>query len=163
MSRRREGGRRWSWALALGLAAGLSGGAAGLATWLLVHARPGWTNGDALGAAGLAAGLVSALIAPFGQGQVDRWFAERRQAGAPAEREGDDALDRWLASLRRGVSNRRTHGPRSQLEQTLRAGVLLDPDVVGEVGVGFDGAGEPRLRVRGRVGALRGIVDKWDA
>lgn len=138
------------------------GALGGLAAWLLLHGREGWSNGEVLQATGLVAGIcggiATSLQAMLGQRRAERDEATQPRGPTTLNREQREA---WREVLRDAVLDRRVGGEGSQLDQMIRKGSAIDLGARAVEARKGDRA-RPRLLIAGQTVPWSSIADAWD-
>lgn len=147
----------------IGLAAlvALATALAGAAAWLLGAEAIGLGGEELVLAVSVVSAAAAILAGVFAQPLFSAGLAvllERRQPPLPTPEE----LERWAVLLRGAVLRRRVLGARSQREQMLRRGTLLELPVCPELEVRAGRSGRPRIRF-GAAGDWASIGQHWAA
>lgn len=133
----------------------------GVATWLVVSLASIPKEDQAI-IVSITSGLGAALGAIFGQPVFAVWLQRHLEGPVPSELTTAELGD-WVVTLREAALDRRVRGVRSQREQMLRGGALVDPDVPSDAGVQIGEAGRPRIRIGGTPKPWSEIVGAWAA
>ena len=144
--------------LLLSLACGALGALAGAVAWAVIALSGVWKGSDLVIAVSVAASAGGAIGAVFGQPLFAAWLTETL---SPEALLTTDQLDRWTATLRTAVLDRRVRGATSQREQILHGGILADHSVAPDVRLRVSSETAPRIVVAGKTVPWSGIVREW--
>lgn len=134
----------------------------GVAAWLVAGVAFD-LDGQRLAIAVSVATTAAAILAgTFGQPLFSAGLAGLLEMRVPPG-PGPEELDRWCALLRTAVIQRRVLGARSQREQMLRRGVLLDLAVSEDLDLRRGRGGRARLRFGGNREPWSHLVERWPA
>jgi hypothetical protein len=132
----------------------------GVAVWLVAGAAFGVEGEQLVLAVSVATTVGAVLAGTFGQPLFSAGltgFLEMRELPEP----GSEALDQWCALLRTAVIHRRVLGARSQREQMLRRGVILDLSVSEDLHLRRGRDGRARLRFGSGKEPWSLLVERW--
>jgi hypothetical protein len=145
-------------AVTIAVCAALSGAFA----WLVARFALGLAGEQLALAVTIVSSAAAVLAGVLGQPLLSAGLMglmERREPPGPSREE----LDGWAALIRVAVLGRRVLGARSQREQMLRRGVLLDLPVSPDLDVRRGRAGRPHVRFDGRSETWTGLREHWSA
>lgn len=148
----------------IGLAVVVAGFAAvsGAATWLVAGGVFGLAGGQLALAVSVASTAAAALAGVFGQPLFNAGLASLLDMEEPPGPDPEE-LERWCALLRTAVTQRRVLGARSQREQMLRRGVLLELSVSPDLDLRRGRGGRARLRLGEKGEPWSRLLESWDA
>jgi MFS family permease len=148
--------------IALAVTIAVCAAMSGAVAWLVARFALGLAGEQLALAVTVVSSAAAVLAGVLGQPLLSAGLMglmERREPPGPTPEE----LDRWAALIRVAVLGRRVLGARSQREQMLRRGVLLDLPVSPDLDVRRGRAGRPQVRFDGRSETWTGLREHWSA
>jgi hypothetical protein len=132
----------------------------GLAVWLTAAVAFGLSGGQLALAVSVAIAAAAVVAGTFGQPLFSAGLAGFLNMPDLPEPDSE-ALDQWCALLRTAVIHRRVLGARSQREQMLRRGALLDLSASEDLHLRRGRGGRARLRFSTGRAPWSLLVERW--